>query len=226
MISNYLWYPNMNDIWISTMSEYPWCPNIRDVLISVMSEYPWCPNIHDVQISMMSKYPWYPNIHDIWYPWKQKKISYLWEVSFSREVNFPRRSNFTKDIHDVHISAIYDTQPRLMRKMMMYADARTHGNTEWNAPVDLTASLQVKMRKCPPGTCSANASNVNFGNTTLHWQCFKSNIFQAFQVSQDIYVHLEYPWYPSMMSRYSWCPNIHDFWISMMSEYPWHPNIH
>ena len=25
-----------------------------------------------------------------------------------------------------------------------------------------------KMRKCPPGTCSANVSNVKFDNTTLH----------------------------------------------------------
>ena len=43
---------------------------------------------------------------------------------FFREVNFSGKSNFTKDIHDVQISAIYDTQPKLMRQVMTYADAR------------------------------------------------------------------------------------------------------
>ena len=42
-----------------------------------------------------------------------------------QEVNFPGKSNFTKDIHDVHISALYDTQQRLMRKMMKYAETQT-----------------------------------------------------------------------------------------------------
>ena len=41
---------------------------------------------------------------------------------FSKEVNCPGKSNFTKDIHDVQISAIYDTQPKLMRQVMTYAD--------------------------------------------------------------------------------------------------------
>ena len=45
----------------------------------------------------------------------------------SREVKFPGKSNFTEDIHDVHISAIYDIQLRLMRKVMKYADGRTDG---------------------------------------------------------------------------------------------------
>ena len=50
---------------------------------------------------------------------------------FSREVNFSGKSNFTKDIHDVQISAIYDTQLKLMRQVMTYADGRTtDGNTE------------------------------------------------------------------------------------------------
>ena len=44
-----------------------------------------------------------------------------------REVYFPGKSIFTKDIRDVHISAFYDTQPRMMRKVMKYADdGRTH----------------------------------------------------------------------------------------------------
>ena len=43
---------------------------------------------------------------------------------FSQEVNFPGKSIYTKDIHDVQISAIYDTQPKLMRQVMKYADAR------------------------------------------------------------------------------------------------------
>ena len=127
------------------MSEYPWCPNIHDVRISVMSKYPWCPNIHDFQIpvypnihdvrlSMMSDFPWCPNIHDVWismiskYPWhlipmKAKKSHFLGSLIF-REVNFPGKSNFTKDVHDVHISAIYDTQLRLMTQVMTYVDAR------------------------------------------------------------------------------------------------------
>ena len=47
-----------------------------------------------------------------------------------REDNFPGKSSFTKDIHDVHISAIYETQPRLMRQMMKYADGRTDDDAE------------------------------------------------------------------------------------------------
>ena len=30
----------------------------------------------------------------------------------------------------------------------------------------------------------------------------------------------------SMISKYSWYPNIHDIQISMISRYPWYPNIH
>ena len=55
---------------------------------------------------------------------KAKKSHFPGSLIF-REVNFPGKSNFTKDIHDVHISAIYDTQPRLMRQVMKYADRRT-----------------------------------------------------------------------------------------------------
>ena len=58
---------------------------------------------------------------------KAKKSHFPGSLIF-REVNFPGKSNFTKDINDVHISAIYDTQLRLMRKMMKYAD--TDGNRE------------------------------------------------------------------------------------------------
>ena len=75
----------------------------------------------------MSKYPWYPNIHDIWYPWKQKKNIFSGKSIFPgslifREVSIPGNSTFTQNIHNVHISAIYDTQPRLMRQVMKYAD--------------------------------------------------------------------------------------------------------
>ena len=162
----YPWCPNIHDVLISVMSEYPWCPNIRDVRISVMSEYPWYPNIHDVQISMTS---------DTWYPWKQKKcifreVYFTGKSIFPGSQISPRMSTMSiypqfmilnwdwwdkwcstrtdartesEDVHDVHISAIYDTQLRLMRQVMKYADGRT--DREWNASVDLTASLPVKI---------------------------------------------------------------------------------
>ena len=66
------------------------------------------------------------------------------------------------------------------------------------------------MRKCPPGTCSANASNVKFGNISLHWRGFKCIIF--WKNIHDILL--------SMISKYKWCSNIHYLRITMMTEYP------
>ena len=69
-----------------------------------------------------------------------------------------------------------------------------------------------KKWKCPPGTCSANALDVKFGNTSLHWKCFKCITIREVKI-----------W---MIFEYPWCPNIYDVWNSMMSEYPWCPNIY
>ena len=90
------------------------------------------------------------------------------------------------------------------------------GLGEQSAPIDRRWGIGVsrqlkKMRKCPPGTCSVNAINVKFGNTTLHWQCFKCIIIREFKI-----------W---MIFEYPWCSNIYDVRISMMSKYPWCPNI-
>ena len=121
MMSEYPSCPKIHDVWISMMFKYPWCPNNHDVWISLMSEYPWCPNVHDVRISMMSEYPWCPNIHD---------------VQISMMSKYP-------NVHpqDMVLScAWWDKWWRRERR------APDDDDTEWNAPVDLTASLQVKIK--------------------------------------------------------------------------------
>ena len=133
--SRYPWHLNIHDVRISMVSEYPGCPNIHDVQVCMMSKYPWCPNILDVRISMMSEYPWRSNIHD---------------VQISKMSKYPWYSN----IHDVRISLmskypypIYETRLCLMRQMMK-GRTTDDDDGEWNAPVDPTASLQVKIQGC------------------------------------------------------------------------------
>ena len=62
-------------------------------------------NIHDFQISAKS------DTHE------SKKSNYLGSLIF-REDNFLGKSLLTQNIHNVQISAVYDTMPRLMRQMM------------------------------------------------------------------------------------------------------------
>ena len=58
-----------------------------------------------------------------------REVNFPGKSNFTKHVNFPGKSNFIKDVHEVHISAIYDTQLRLIRQVMKYAemDARTDG---------------------------------------------------------------------------------------------------
>ena len=95
-------------------------------------------------------------------------------------------------------------------------------------PTYRPARPQVKMRKCPPGTCSAITSNVKFGTKILHWQCFKCiilqevNFFKEIHALHDIQISIiyDYPWFPNIqISKYPSCQNIHHLWISIMSEY-------
>ena len=54
-------------------------------------------------------------------------------------------------------------------------------------------------------------------------------------LGKDIQISMisKYSWYPNihdiqifMTSKYPWYPNIYDIQISMISKYPWYPNIH
>ena len=92
-----------------------------------------------------------------------------------------------------------------------------NGHKIGNKCTNHDVSYIEKMRKCPPGTCSANALNVKFGNISLNWQCLKC----IFIREAKIWMIFEYPWCPNI-----WCSNIHDAQISMMSKYPRCPNIH
>ena len=91
-----------------------------------------------------------------------------WRGIFSAEL----RNKVAGCVNSQGVMLRNQTNARIRR--ILYALRPLSSDSVYNAALPPSRVKQKKMRKYPPGTCRANASNVKFCNIILHCQCFKS----------------------------------------------------